>query len=80
VPLCDADLRAEIERTALALVTEPSIDGVQNELHLNGFVEQAFQLTAQEREVVERSLPPRDPIALLTRPSEGIVPEVIGVE
>jgi hypothetical protein len=80
VPEVEATLRVEIEQTVRSLLTDPSVNGVQHEFRLNRLVEQAFQLTTREREVIENSLPPRDPIAILTGVSQGAVPEVVSVE
>jgi hypothetical protein len=42
------------------------------EVRLNRLVEEAFQLTEIERTTIENSLPPRDPIAVLTQPLPSI--------
>jgi hypothetical protein len=71
VPHVDVALRAEIEQAVRDLLS-PGPNTIQGELRLNCLVEEAFQLTAREREIIERSLPPRDPIAILTSPQSAV--------
>lgn len=67
VPRVSFDLRRKIEEAVRSILTAGA-DVFEQELLLNGLVEEAFQLTPQERIVIEESLPPRDPITLLTSP------------
>ncbi|HYK89288.1 MAG TPA: N-6 DNA methylase [Acidobacteriota bacterium] len=52
-----------------------SSDSIQTELELrlNRLVEEAFELTPQERQILENSLPPRDPVEMLTTASSNDV-------
>jgi hypothetical protein len=80
VPQVDLPLRTEIEQVVQVLLTDPFVVDVQNEFRLNRLIEEAFYLTAQERDMIENSLPPRDPIAQLIGASEDPVPEAVDVE
>jgi hypothetical protein len=71
VPDAAPSLRARIETASdqlIRLSQSPQADPSEQsdlEMHLNSLVQQAFDLTPEEVSVLERSLPPRDPIALL---------------
>ncbi|MCL4486959.1 MAG: N-6 DNA methylase [Chloroflexi bacterium] len=71
IPDAKVSLRAEIESLTKRLLdlSQSSVTSVAEEseieLRLNSLVQQAFNLTPEEVDVLERSLPPRDPIALL---------------
>jgi hypothetical protein len=47
------------------------------EMPLNSLVQQAFDLTPEEVGVLERSLPPRDPIAILSDRSSATLAGVV---
>ena len=72
IPGADAPLRTEIQSLASRLIhlSQASVaDAAEQsdlELRLNSLVQQAFDLTPEEVSVLERSLPQRDPIALLS--------------
>jgi len=71
IPAATAALQADIEAATARLIhlsQSPQADSAEQsglEMHLNALVQQAFALTPEEVGVLERSLPPRDPIALL---------------
>jgi hypothetical protein len=71
IPCADAPLRTDIESLANRLIhlSQSSVaDAAEQsdlELRLNSLVQQAFALTPEEVGVLQRSLPPRDPIMLL---------------
>ena len=71
IPAAGEPLRNEIESLAKRLIqlaqtslADP-IEQSDLEIRLNSLVQQAFDLTTEEVGVLGRSLPPRDPIALL---------------
>jgi hypothetical protein len=72
IPAVAASLRAEIEAVTATLIQLSHSPGAGSaeqpglEIHLNTLVQQAFDLTPAEVIGLERSLPPRDPIALLS--------------
>lgn len=65
VPEVPAALRNDIEATVRRLLPGGPTAS-DDELRLHGLIDEAFRLTTDERRVIENSLPPRDPIALLT--------------
>jgi hypothetical protein len=70
VPTVPDDLRGSITGLARELVTAASLRANERnvaplEIRLNDLVEEAFGLTAPERQVLVSSLPPRDPIRCL---------------
>src|ERR1700733_7628757 len=71
IPSVGASLRTEIAALAGRLLhlsqssTADSAEQSELEVCLNSLVQQAFDLTPEEVTVLEQSLPPRDPIALL---------------
>ena len=68
IPPVSSGLREQIESAAKLLIDSSQADSAEQsdlELRLNSLVQQAFALTPEEVGVLERSLPPRDPIALL---------------
>ncbi|MBN1812314.1 MAG: Eco57I restriction-modification methylase domain-containing protein, partial [Anaerolineae bacterium] len=68
IPDAPADLRAEIERLAqqaIALAGDVSPKLLELERRLDSYIMDAFGLSAAEVGVVERTLPPRDPLVVL---------------
>ncbi len=65
IPNASADARQKISAVVTALIQSPEAERRGLEDHLNALVQDAFELSSQEVSVLERSLPPRDPIALL---------------
>lgn len=68
IPNAPADLRAEIEtlaRQAIALAGDVSANLMDLERRLDRCIMDAFGLSAAEVAVVERALPPRDPLVVL---------------
>lgn len=82
IPNATAPLRTEIEALANRLIhlskssATNSAEWCDLETHLNSLVQQAFDLTPEEVGVLEHSLPPRDPIAILSDRSSA---ELTGV-
>jgi hypothetical protein len=66
VPLVEQTLYLAIKEVVHSLLSSSSESQSALELKLNELVNEAFQLTEEERVVIERSLPLRDPIAILT--------------
>jgi hypothetical protein len=58
-------LYSAISETVQILIANAVSPSPSHEVSLNRLVEQAFQLTDAEREIIENSLPARDPIAIL---------------
>jgi hypothetical protein len=72
IPDTPSSLRGEIARLAAGLVggrsaASPPAADVPQELALDALVEQAFGLSADERELLLSSLPPRDPLDVATK-------------
>ena len=71
IPAAAASLRGEIEGVTARLIEfsqSPEANSAEHadlEMHLNTLLQQAFELSPKEISALERSLPPRDPIALL---------------
>ncbi|MGA2264797.1 MAG: Eco57I restriction-modification methylase domain-containing protein, partial [Acidobacteriota bacterium] len=57
------------------ILRSPESMRAELEFSLNRLVEEAFELTPEERQILENSLPARDPIAILTSVSSNDVPE-----
>jgi hypothetical protein len=79
IPSVSSDLRYQVESTAKRLASYSETGSVERfdlEMRLNSLVQQAFALTPEEVGVLERSLPPRDPIALL---STGVAAKASGM-
>jgi hypothetical protein len=65
IPDASADLRHKISAAVTSLIRSSDAERVELEHLLNTLLQDAFQLSSAEASVLERSLPPRDPIALL---------------
>ena len=65
IPNALDDARQKISAVVTALIQSPDAERRDLEYCLNALVQDAFELSSQEVSVLERSLPPRDPIALL---------------
>jgi hypothetical protein len=70
IPNASADLRLAISNLASTLITIETLEEhklAEVEIQLNTLVEQAFNLTDFERDVILSSIPPRDPIVEIRR-------------
>jgi hypothetical protein len=76
IPNASDDARQQMSAVVTALIQSPDAERRDLEYRLNALVQDAFELSSQEVSVLERSLPPRDPIALLqeARAPQEILP------
>ncbi|MGB9408102.1 MAG: UvrD-helicase domain-containing protein, partial [Terracidiphilus sp.] len=69
IPHVAPSLYTEISETVKSLIAKAYEVQPALEIHLNQLVLEAFQLSEEERTMIDNSLPLRDPIAILTAPS-----------
>jgi hypothetical protein len=75
IPSTSPDRSRAIAKTVQEILRSPESMRAELEFSLNRLVEEAFELTPEERQILENSLPARDPIAILTSVSSNDVPE-----
>ena len=77
IPSTSVDRASAIAEAVRSLMSSPESNHAELEMRLNRLVEEAFELTPEERQILEKSLPARDPIAILTTASSNDVSETL---